>query len=613
MACKGILVLYTFCLIVIFFSMFIFSHSLTTSSLNQGHVLNATDLLVSRNGLFTLGFTGRYLVINYTALDGYMITSHPLWIANRDAPIVEDSGALTIDNLTGTLKIVRKGGKPIELFSGYNSNGNLTAVLLDNGNFVLKEANSSSILWQSFDYPTDTLLPGMKLGINHKTGKKWLLRSWQAEDNPIPGGFTLEWDTSQRQIAVRRRGVLFWTSGVLTPDNTIKTWIWIVISILIALILAFMSVFLYLRWKRLRKFLKELMTDDRATDVDELQNNGNRGHNLEIYNVAKIMAATNSFSLHNKLGEGGFGPVYKGRLTEGQEIAVKRLSSKSGQGLLEFKNELIVIAKLQHMNLVRLLGFCIQGEEKMLVYEYMPNKSLDSFIFDQSRREVLDWSRRLNIIEGIAQGLLYLHKYSRLRIIHRDLKASNILLDKDMNPKISDFGLARIFRQNESEANTCTLVGTRGYMSPEYLMEGIVSIKSDVYSFGVLVLEIISGKKNHNVYHHDRPLNLVCYAWELWKEDSLLQILEPAIRDSASEDQVLRCIHVGLLCVERSPRDRPTMSDVLFMLTNEAQQLPAPKQPAFYIGENSVTMNPSERNMKTGSINGMSVSEMDGR
>eukprot|EP00257_Ricinus_communis_P020972 XP_015580347.1 G-type lectin S-receptor-like serine/threonine-protein kinase At1g11330 [Ricinus communis] len=378
-----------------------------------------------------------------------------------------------------------------------------------------------------------------------------------------------------------------------------------------------MSVFLYLRWKRLRveeKFLKELMTDDRATDVDELQNNGNRGHNLEIYNVAKIMAATNSFSLHNKLGEGGFGPVYKGRLTEGQEIAVKRLSSKSGQGLLEFKNELIVIAKLQHMNLVRLLGFCIQGEEKMLVYEYMPNKSLDSFIFgDQSRREVLDWSRRLNIIEGIAQGLLYLHKYSRLRIIHRDLKASNILLDKDMNPKISDFGLARIFRQNESEANTCTLVGTRGYMSPEYLMEGIVSIKSDVYSFGVLVLEIISGKKNHNVYHHDRPLNLVCYAWELWKEDSLLQILEPAIRDSASEDQVLRCIHVGLLCVERSPRDRPTMSDVLFMLTNEAQQLPAPKQPAFYIGENSVTMNPSERNMKTGSINGMSVSEMDGR
>ncbi|XP_029128724.1 G-type lectin S-receptor-like serine/threonine-protein kinase At1g11330 isoform X2 [Cajanus cajan] len=181
---------------------------------------------------------------------------------------------------------------------------------------------------------------------------------------------------------------------------------------------------------------------------------------LLILNFGKLVTSTNNFHPSNKLGEGGFGPVYKGKLPDGQEIAVKRLSKTSGQGLEEFMNEVVVISKLQHRNLVRLLGCCTTGEEKMLIYEYMPNKSLDAYIFDPSKTKVLDWRKRFSIIEGVARGMLYLHRDSRLKIIHRDLKASNILLDVDLNPKISDFGMARIFGGNEDRANTRRVVGT---------------------------------------------------------------------------------------------------------------------------------------------------------
>jgi serine/threonine protein kinase len=185
-----------------------------------------------------------------------------------------------------------------------------------------------------------------------------------------------------------------------------------------------------------------------------------KSHELKVYSLDRIKAATCNFSDSNKLGEGGFGPVYMGTLPGGEEVAVKRLCRNSGQGLEEFKNEVILIAKLQHRNLVRLLGCCLQREEKILVYEYMPNKSLDAFLFNPEKQGLLDWSKRFDIIEGIARGLLYLHRDSRLRIVHRDLKASNILLDADMNPKISDFGMARMFGGDQNQFNTNRVVGT---------------------------------------------------------------------------------------------------------------------------------------------------------
>ncbi|KAL1342745.1 hypothetical protein AAHE18_09G179600 [Arachis hypogaea] len=198
------------------------------------------------------------------------------------------------------------------------------------------------------------------------------------------------------------------------------------------------------------------------------------------------------------IGKGGFGEVYKGILFDGRQIAVKRLSKSSKQGDHEFKNEVLLIAKLQHRNLVTFIGFCLEEQERILIYEYVPNKSLDYFLFDGKR--LLSWFDRYNIIRETVRGILYLHEHSRLKVIHRDLKPSNILLDENMNPKISDFGMARIVEINQDQGSTNRIVGTHGYMSREYAMLGQFSDKTDVFSFGVMLLEIITGKKNTNSY-----------------------------------------------------------------------------------------------------------------
>ncbi|CAN1775052.1 G-type lectin S-receptor-like serine/threonine-protein kinase At4g27290 [Linum perenne] len=302
---------------------------------------------------------------------------------------------------------------------------------------------------------------------------------------------------------------------------------------------------------------------------------------LPLFDLTTITSATNSFSPNNILGQGGFGTVYKGTLRDGIEIAVKRLSSDSKQGADEFKNEAINIAKLQHRNLVRLLGCCVQRGERMLLYEFMPNRSLDVFIFDKTQSRLLDWPKRYNIIKGIARGLLYLHQDSRLRIIHRDLKASNVLLDKDMNPKISDFGLAKTFVGNTIQGNTRNVVGTYGYMSPEYAIDGIYSIKSDVFSFGVMVLEVVSGERNRGFSRPDHQLNLLGHAWTLQREDRATELIDEQMREFYEQWQVLRLIHIGLLCVQKSPEDRPTMSAIMHMLDGEGD-LVEPKQPGFF-------------------------------
>ncbi|OIT00466.1 g-type lectin s-receptor-like serinethreonine-protein kinase sd1-1 [Nicotiana attenuata] len=222
---------------------------------------------------------------------------------------------------------------------------------------------------------------------------------------------------------------------------------------------------------------------------------GKQDMELPLFDLMTITAATKNFSSDNLIGEGGFGPVYQGKLSAGPDIAVKKLSKHSGQGLEELKNEVVLISKLQHRNLIRLLGCCVEGEERMLIYEYMPNNSLDCFIFDDSRKIRLSWENHFQIAMGISRGLLYLHQDSRLRIIHRDLKTSNILLDSELNPKISDFGLARIFGGDQIEEKTKRVIGTYGYMSPEYAVDGKFSMKSDVFSLGVLLLELVSGRR----------------------------------------------------------------------------------------------------------------------
>ncbi|XP_027083732.2 G-type lectin S-receptor-like serine/threonine-protein kinase At1g11330 [Coffea arabica] len=320
----------------------------------------------------------------------------------------------------------------------------------------------------------------------------------------------------------------------------------------------------------------------KAKTVDHIEMGSVNDQELPLFNLQAIETTTDQFAMQNKLGEAGFGPVYKGKLPQGQEIAVKRLSQRSGQGVKEFMNEVTLISKLQHRNLVRLLGCCIQGDEYILIYEYMPNRSLDSFMFDSTKRTLLDWTKRVSIIEGTAQGLLYLHRYSRLRIIHRDLKASNILLDSDMNPKISDFGMARIFGENETRSKTTKIAGTYGYMAPEYAMDGLFSEKSDVFSFGIIVVEIISGHRNMAFFESDSSLNLLGHASNLWKEEKPLELLDSAVANSScSASEVVGCLQLGLLCVQDRAVDRPCMSDVISMLRNDTIVVPLPKEPAF--------------------------------
>ncbi|XP_028776257.1 putative receptor-like protein kinase At4g00960 [Neltuma alba] len=347
----------------------------------------------------------------------------------------------------------------------------------------------------------------------------------------------------------------------------------IVVPIVVALALLVVGC-CFLRKRASKKY--NSFTEDAGIDISEIES-------LQ-FELAAIEAATKKFSDKNKIGQGGYGAVYKGILPNGQEIAVKRLSVTSLQGAMEFRNEAALVAKLQHRNLVRLLGFCLEGQEKILIYEYVPNKSLDRFLFDPERKTRLDWPKRYKIIAGIARGMLYLHEDSQLRIIHRDLKASNVLLDASMNPKISDFGMAKIFQGDQAQANTGRIVGTFGYMSPEYAMHGQFSVKSDVFSFGVLVLEIITGKKNTDLYQSHQANDLLSYAWNNWTRKTPLELLDPTLRGSYSRNEVIRCIHIALSCVQENPSDRPSMANIVLMLNSYSVTLSLPRKPASLLG-----------------------------
>ncbi|XP_073005744.1 cysteine-rich receptor-like protein kinase 25 [Typha latifolia] len=396
-----------------------------------------------------------------------------------------------------------------------------------------------------------------------------------------------------------------------STGGKIKLWIIITITSLASLFSFSFLYFLWIKRQRLARQKKEKLHV--GQQILGIKTDEENSLEFSLYDFSHIANATNHFSSENKLGEGGFGPVYKGQLPDGLEIAAKRLGARSGQGLVEFKNEIQVIAKLQHRNLVALLGYCIQGEEKILIYEYMPNKSLDFFLFDKSRGAMLDWGKRFRIIEGIAQGVLYLHEHSRLRIIHRDLKASNILLDRDMNPKISDFGMARIFGSNETQANTNRVVGTYGYMSPEYAFGGLFSIKSDVFSFGVLLLEIVSGKRNAGSHQYGNSLNLLGYTWELWEEGKWFELIDASLGDEYDKDEILKCINVALMCVQENAMDRPTMSDIITMLSGESTSLPDPKQPAFFNLRITTEVEKPSDLIETCSVNNVTITAPYGR
>ncbi|KAK9223707.1 hypothetical protein WN944_012153 [Citrus x changshan-huyou] len=814
-----------------------------TQNLTNGKTLVSSDD-VFELGFFSPGSSGKwYIGIWYKNIAQRTY----VWVANRDNPLANSSGVLRIINQRIGLF---DGSQNLVWSSNQTKATNPVAQLQDSGNFVLKEAGSDEILWQSFDYPTDTLLPQMKIGWDLKTGFEWYLTSWKSTDDPSTGdnSFKLDfhgfpegflWNKQERKYrsgpwnGVRFSGVpemkpieginfeffidqdhdvyysffienknLF-SRLIVSPDGFLQRFTWIEANkiwnpfwyapkdqcdnygecgpfgicdtnaspvcqcmrgfepkdpqawslrdgsggcVRKTELQCSEDKFLQLKnmklpdtttsfvdynmtlkeceafcsrncsctayantnitggtgcvtWtgelKDIRKYAEggqDLYVRLAASDIvgtgDMLRaetedisvhpsNSGTlraqvqttvpshvKSHPLD-YNLARLgdNPMSHTFEIRGAFGGDGANatPIIigvtvgsaililglvacflwrrktllgrqirkteprghpersqdlllnQGRLLEGQEIAVKRLSRNSGQGIEEFKNEVRLIAKLQHRNLVRLLGCCVEMDEKMLVYEYMENRSLDSVIFDKARSSILNWQRRFNIICGIARGLLYLHQDSRFRIIHRDLKASNILLDKEMTPKISDFGMARIFGGDQTEQNTKRVVGTYGYMSPEYAMDGLFSVKSDVFSFGVLLLETVSGKKNRGFYHSNNELNLLGHVWRLWKEGKVLEMVDSSV-DNYPANEVLRCIHVGLLCVQENAEERPTMASVVLMLSSETATMPQPKTPGFCLGRNPIeTDSSSSKHDETFTVNQVTVTMLNAR
>ncbi|ESW25270.1 hypothetical protein PHAVU_003G021700 [Phaseolus vulgaris] len=308
-------------------------------------------------------------------------------------------------------------------------------------------------------------------------------------------------------------------------------------------------------------------------DIQKLAEQENK-----IFPYETLVAATNKFSILNKLGEGGFGPVFKGKLSDGREIAVKRLSRRSNQGKTQFINEARLLGRVQHRNVVNLIGYCAHASEKLLVYEYVPRKSLDKLLFKSGKKEELNWKRRFDIISGVGRGLLYLHEDSHNCIIHRDIKASNILLDEKWVPKIADFGLARLFPEDQTHVNT-RVAGTNGYLAPEYLMHGHLSVKADVFSYGVLVLELVSGQKNSSFDTNLSAQNLLDWAYRLYKKGRAMEMVDPALGSSIITEQLEMCIKLGLLCTQGDPNLRPTMGRVVVMLSKKPDNMEEPTRP----------------------------------
>ncbi|GKV15809.1 hypothetical protein SLEP1_g26558 [Rubroshorea leprosula] len=542
-------------LLICSISLSFISRAAALDIITPGQSMGDGETLVSSDGSFELGFfrpgnsKSLFLGIWYKQVANGTV----VWVANRENPISDGEGVLVLDS-KGTLALnSTKGFLPKSLLdwnSGVWSSGCVRETPLhcnEDGFFKLTRLKLP-----------DTSNATANMTMNLK------------ECEEIPSGCRAR---SLYRLAASEIARLMQRKNSREKKHAII----IASSVIIGAVLLLLGILLYLRTIKLRReglkqmrLRKDYMNDGEKEEME-----------LQMFDLTTIASATSNFSSNNKLGEGGFGPVYKGKLLEGKDIAVKRLSRNSGQGLQEFKNEVILIARLQHRNLVKLLGCCIEGDERMLIYEFMPNKSLDYFIFDRTRSKLLDWEKRAHIISGIARGLLYLHQDSRLRIIHRDLKAANVLLDSEMNPKISDFGMARSFWGEQTEANTRKVVGTYGYMSPEYVVDGLFSVKSDVFSFGVLLLEVVTGKKNRGFWHPDHHHNLLGHAWRLWIEGRPMELIDSVLGDFCAPSEVLRCIHVGLLCVQHRPEDRPNMATVVLMLGGESA-LPQPKQPGFF-------------------------------
>uniref|UniRef100_M4EPU2 non-specific serine/threonine protein kinase n=1 Tax=Brassica campestris TaxID=3711 RepID=M4EPU2_BRACM len=313
----------------------------------------------------------------------------------------------------------------------------------------------------------------------------------------------------------------------------------------------------------------------RYTDDEELLSMDVKPY---TFTYSELKSATQDFDPSNKLGEGGFGPVYKGKLNDGREVAVKLLSVGSRQGKGQFVAEIVAISAVQHRNLVKLYGCCYEGDHRLLVYEYLPNGSLDQALFGDKTLH-LDWSTRYEICLGVARGLVYLHEEARLRIVHRDVKASNILLDSNLVPKVSDFGLSKLYDDKKTHIST-RVAGTIGYLAPEYAMRGHLTEKTDVYAFGVVALELVSGRPNSDENLEDEKRYLLEWAWNLHEKSREVELIDRELTEFNMEE-VKRMIGIALLCTQTSHALRPPMSRVVAMLSGDVEVSDVTSKPGY--------------------------------
>lgn len=313
--------------------------------------------------------------------------------------------------------------------------------------------------------------------------------------------------------------------------------------------------------------------DDKQKVVDRINANSARS-----FSFRELAVATKNFRDSHLIGEGGFGKVYKGRFDNGQVIAVKRLNLEGLQGNQEFIIEVLMLSLLHHPNLVTLIGYCAEGDQRLLVYEYMPRGSLSDHLYDiEHDKDVLDWNTRVKIAAGAARGLEHLHCEAKPPVIYRDLKSANILLDVEFNPKLSDFGLAKLGPIGDNTHVSTRVMGTYGYCAPEYALTGKLTLKSDIFSFGVVLLEIITGKKAIDFTKRQGQQSLAAWARPFLKDRrKYIELVDPRLRGRFPPRSARHLIAVTSMCLNEEPTQRPPISEIVAALEFLASESQSP-------------------------------------
>ncbi|KAM7519277.1 hypothetical protein LguiB_018239 [Lonicera macranthoides] len=652
--------------------------SASSDTLRLGDSLRNKETLVSSGGVFELWFfdTGGPSTYHYL---GIWFKNDPrktpVWVANRENPVLGNSGICTV-RYDGNIVIVDI--KQIAIIVNYGvvaTSSNASAKILDSGNLILvMQEQEEKIIWQSFDYPTDTLLPGMKLGwfdIDTNHARMQYLVSWLSPTLPTTGSFALGLDGNHNRTRFNVwRGefplqhIGFWDgrSFRFFFESGSDSYNFSFVSNEKDIYITFdnkggknISWFTLTSTGQIDEYTMSsegisIFSEMSGSMPDPIVVSGSirlRPDDCEMICRANCSCIAYSSFRDDRTGcelyygdrrdlrhiiNKGKGFIYvRGHLPTNSDLKRKRrlILAFTVPGVFMTVMAIVISLLFYSRQRRRKRAIGISGREKdaaresvsLLLFQFGTNVEAISEINngdDATKRTLLDWQQRIQIIEGIAQGLLYLHKYSRLKIIHRDLKTSNILLDGYMNPKISDFGMARIFDAESSQAKTRRVVGTYGYTSPEYVVRGVYSTKSDVFSFGVIMIEIISGRKNTTFYEAECSLNLLGYAWEMWKDGRCSGIMDPTLVEDSNvvdNDRVMVCIQVALLCIQENAKDWPTILDVVSMLSNEKMntKLPVPKKPAFSTYSGVVDVGDDDQNEPPPPSNGETFSSVEGR